>query len=131
MSQISRLGGNGSGPSRCQVDLSRAGGSIVVSVSGELDAATVGLLEEPLLHAAAAHQDAVVDLSGCGFIDSAVIAALVTAQRCMTRGGASLKVVGKAPSQPLRVLEITGLDDHLPVCETVADAVGQMEATTG
>lgn len=123
MSLVSVSAANGSGPSSCEVELTRAAGTLVLAVSGELDAATVGRLEEPLLHAVASHEDAVVDLTRCEFIDSTVVATLVMAYRCSNREDSFLRLVGTLQSQPWRVLEITGLDDHLPLYSGLVEAL--------
>jgi anti-anti-sigma factor len=112
----------------CRVEISRADGSIVLSVEGPLDAATIGELEQPLLQAVESGQNVVVDLSACEFIDSAVIAAIVLAKRCMRPTGASLTLVGGDASQPLRALEIAGLEGQLPIFPTLAAAVQKRAA---
>ena len=107
----------------CQVELSRADGTIVLSIHGQLDAASVGEFEQPLLQAVESGENVIVDLSACDFIDSTVIAAIVLAKRCMRPMGSSLTLVGGDVSQPLRALEITGLQGQLPVFPTLAAAV--------
>lgn len=84
-------------------------GRVVFHVVGELDLATVSLLEDAL----AAHGDArspVIDLGGCSFLDSSGVRALAaTAKRVETQGG-QLELVARKDSGVARVLEITGID---------------------
>lgn len=107
----------------CRVVISRAEGALVLSVEGQLDAATVSELEQPLLQAVESGENVIVDLSACDFIDSAVIAAIVLAKRCMRPTGATLRLVGGSVSQPLRALEIAGLEGQLAVFPDLAAAV--------
>jgi anti-anti-sigma factor len=108
---------------RCRVEVSSADGAIVLSVEGQLDAATVGGFEQPLLQAVESGENVIVDLSACNFIDSAVIAALVLAKRCMRPYGTSLRLVGGDVSQPLRALEIAGLQGQVAVFPSLTAAV--------
>jgi anti-sigma B factor antagonist len=128
MSQISRFAGDGPGQAGCVVGLGRTDGTAVLAVSGELDAATVDQLQEPLRRVAASDQSAIIDLTECGFIDSAVVATLVAVARSMATEASELRLVAKPGSQPLRVLEITGLNGRLPVYGRLADALGAQAA---
>ena len=106
-----------------KVEVSRANGAIVLSVEGNLDAATVGEFEQPLLRAVESGENVIVDLSGCEFIDSAVIAAIVLAKRCMRPFGTSLRLVGHQVSQPIRALEIAGFEGQVAVFSSLTAAV--------
>jgi anti-anti-sigma factor len=112
----------------CRVEVSRGDGAIVLTVEGQLDAATVGDFEQPLLQAVESGENVIVDLSGCDFIDSAVIAAIVLAKRCMRPTGSSLRLVGGEVSQPARALEIAGLEGQVAVFPSLAAAVRDREA---
>jgi anti-anti-sigma factor len=107
----------------CRVEVSRSDGAIILTVEGQLDAATVGDFEPPLLQAVESGENVIVDLSACNFIDSAVIAALVLAKRCMRPYGTSLRLVGGDVSQPLRALEIAGLEGQVAVFPSLTAAV--------
>ena len=121
----------------CRVEVSRSDAAIILTVEGQLDAATVGDFEPPLVQAVESGENVIVDLSACTFIDSAVIAAIVLAKRCMKPAGASLRLVGGEVSQPLRALEITGLQGQVAVFPTLAAAVhgsngsGRKQASAG
>lgn len=107
----------------CRVEVSRANGAVVLAVAGQLDAATVEIFEKPLLEAVASGENVIVDLSECQFIDSAVIAAIVLARRIMRPRGTTLRVVGGPEAQPLRALEIAGLEGQVAVFPTLASAI--------
>jgi anti-sigma B factor antagonist len=67
----------------------------------------------------------VVDLSGCTFLDSSALRALVRAQRRGAEKGGRLVLV--APSQPARrVIEMATLDRFVPVWETLEEAVNSV-----
>jgi anti-anti-sigma factor len=82
-------------------------GTMVVSVTVELDLYTVQELERVLPDAAGAGR-VVVDLSQCTFLDSTALGVLVEASRRLD-GGAPLLVVA-ASAEVLRPFELTGLD---------------------
>lgn len=72
------------------------GGSVVITVEGELDVHT-------RLHLARAlgrheHRQVHLDLSGVTFADSAALAAILSANRAATRAGGSVEVVAVSPT---------------------------------
>ena len=89
------------------IHLSTEGGSTVLAVDGEVDAATVDQFRQALLEAQHSRR-VVVDLSGVTFMDSTGINALVGAHHRMSQDG-ELRLVGLR-SNVQRVFEITGLD---------------------
>jgi anti-sigma B factor antagonist len=85
---------------------------VVLAVSGELDIASVGALQDQLneLHLAG-WNDVVLDLRELTFIDSCGLSLLLREERAARRAGASFAIVDGSP--PLaRMLEIVGLEDH-------------------
>ena len=82
------------------------GTQTVLSVGGEVDAATVERLRSALVDAQRAPR-VIVDLSAVTFLDSAGVNALVGAYHRVPPGG-ELRVVGLRPNVR-RVFEITGL----------------------
>jgi len=96
------------------------GGAAALHVAGDLDLATAPLLEDALADVGASV--VVIDLSGCSFLDSAGIRALVGAARRLADGGRSLRVVA-ADSGIVRLLEITGVDTLIGVHPTLDDAL--------
>jgi len=100
----------------------------VVRLSGELDAHTSGqlrsLLNELLL---AGQGNLVLDLSGLSFIDSAGLAALLSAAKGTRRGGGRLLLSGPAPAVR-RVMALTGIDVVLTTVDSVDEALARMAA---
>lgn len=96
-----------------------ANGVRVLEVRGELDLQTVDELRRRMPERFSITAPAIVDLSGCEFIDSTGISALVTAcRRAEADGHPGLVLVAAPGSQVRKVLRITSLDSHLPVLES-------------
>jgi anti-sigma B factor antagonist len=97
----------------------------VVLVAGELDALTAPRLHDELVALAGQGVDRIVlDLRRLDFVDSFGLGVIVSARRRLSQQGNSLCLVaGEAQSALRRVLEITGLDQVLPVHPSVAAAV--------
>jgi anti-sigma B factor antagonist len=105
------------------------GDTRAVAVAGELDQATVPELQRVLDEVIDTGSGGLlIDLSGCSFIDSSGLAALVSARERLTgaeeRGFA---ICGGSP-QVLRLLEITGLDKAMSVVATREEALGALRA---
>jgi anti-sigma B factor antagonist len=102
----------------------RDGDPSVVTVVGELDLATSPLLVAELDQVPALGNGLVaVDLSGCEFIDSSGLNALVNAHSELEGKGGRLVVVCDDPNI-LKVFEIAGLDQVLEI-------VASLEAVRG
>jgi anti-sigma B factor antagonist len=93
------------------LEVARNGPAAVLSVKGELDAATAPDLAE-LCHSvhAAGARDVVIDLTDTSFLDSSGLRALIEAHRLFADGGHLQLVHASEPVR--RLLEITGLDDY-------------------
>jgi anti-anti-sigma factor len=115
------------GRSPFEVGVIRCAGVTVISVRGELDVRTVGELADPLLASVRSGDEVVIDLSACDNVDSSVVAAIVVAHQTVQRDGASLRLVARLESQPVRVLRITGLYSYLPVFFTLGAAVSDAQ----
>jgi anti-sigma B factor antagonist len=103
-------------------------GVAAVQVRGELDLATVGKLEERVERALTqGPAPLLIDFTGCGFIDSTVIALLV---KLRLRLGHSVppRFVVVAKHQPLGLLRLTGLDREMPVFASLPEAMRALEA---
>ena len=100
----------------------RENGVVVVSLAGELDLYNAGDVREALLAATAEEpQRLVVDLAGVTFIDSTALGVLIEARsRLANRRGFLLAAPGL---EAKRALEISGLDRHFSVHDSVADAL--------
>jgi len=95
-------------------------GSWRVTVAGELDAASSPELAaaiDPLVALPAT--SVVVNLEGVGFMDSSGLRTLVRAANQARDGGGSL-VLARASGAVVRLLEVTGLVEHLPTSDEPA-----------
>jgi anti-sigma B factor antagonist len=90
-----------------------ADGSIRVMVSGELDLAVAGQLESRLRELADGGHRVELDLSDLEFMDSSGIRVVVTALNSSRSGGWQLTISPQLTDQVRRLIEITGLMDHL------------------
>lgn len=93
--------------------VSMSDGACAVRVVGDLDMATAPELEERIASVVSASR-LVIDLTQCTFLDSAAVRALMTIARDADTAGTPLALVASDPGI-LRVLEITAVDDILPV----------------
>ena len=98
--------------------VARDDGSIVVSLAGELDLYNAQTVREALLGACEEHPERlIVDLSEVKFIDSTALGVLIEARsRMENRRGFILAAPGL---ETRRALEISGLDRHFSVHDTV------------
>jgi len=92
------------------LDTSRAGATTVVTLTGELDLAGAGALEQELDGAAAGA--VVLDLRGLEFMDSTGLRAIVVAALEAQRAGGSLALVA-GPEPVMRVFDITRMRERL------------------
>jgi anti-anti-sigma factor len=100
----------------------RNGGATVVRLAGELDLYNAHRVREALL-ACCDESPArlVVDLSDVEFVDSTVLGVLVEVRSRMDEKDAFALAAPQAETK--RALEISGLDRHFHVRETVEDAI--------
>jgi anti-anti-sigma factor len=95
---------------------------VVLTLGGELDLATVPLLQEQLDLAMRGRAAVVIDLAGLKFIDSSGLRMLVRAQQCLSDSGRQLVLV--RGGQPVhRLFELTGLDSHFKWCGSASAAL--------
>ena len=91
-------------------------GAVSVQLSGELDLAARPVVNEQVSAALIENADidrVVVDLGGVKFCDSSGLGALLDIRRVAEKVGAA--IVLRAPSAGVaRVLDIAGIDDHMP-----------------
>ncbi|HEX2359262.1 MAG TPA: STAS domain-containing protein [Solirubrobacterales bacterium] len=131
-----------------RIDVERSNGrppSVVVI--GELDLATADQLETALRELATEVHGVVVDLSSCSFVDSSGLRAILVAAKLFEgrdRDGAAPDRDGAAPAgrratrgclviaaprpSVQRVLEISGVDQGVPVFATRSDALEAVAA---
>jgi anti-sigma B factor antagonist len=96
--------------------------AVVLSLAGELDLYNAEEVRGALLDACAGEPDVlVVDLEEVRFIDSTALGVLIEARSRMSdRSGFRLAAPGL---ETRRALEVSGLDRHFVVHDTVADAL--------
>ena len=102
--------------------ITRNEGSVVVSLAGELDLYNAHEVRDALLECCAESPDRlVVDLSGVKFIDSTALGVLIEARtKLPNRRGFLLAAPGM---ETKRALEISGLDRHFAVHDTLDSAL--------
>ena len=95
----------------------------VVALSGESDVNTVRFVREFLAtQVAAGERRVVVDLSGLEFMDCAGLQELLHAHQTLLELGGSMALAG--PGRVVaRVLQLTGIDQQIPVYRTVQAVV--------
>jgi anti-anti-sigma factor len=95
----------------------------VVAFHGELDGAAAADLSARIGEVLAMPEGALlIDLSGCTFIDSLGVAALVRASKAMWGQGRQVTVAASHP-QVRRILELSGADSLVRVWWTRDEAV--------
>jgi anti-sigma B factor antagonist len=95
---------------------------VVLSLHGDLDLATVSLLQEELDHARRGKAAIVIDLSRLRFIDSTGLHLLMRAEQELRDSGVQLVVV-RGPRAVQRVFALTTLDSHFEFCDSPSAAL--------
>lgn len=98
---------------------------VVLILGGDLDLATVPLLQEHLDRAMCSRAAVVIDLAGLEFIDSSGLEVLVRADRQVRASGGQLVLLGGSRAV-YRVFELAGVDRYFawsnsPSGQTVAE----------
>ena len=111
-----------------EIKTESADDALLVRVIGELDLSTHEQLRGPLIDAAGTGSSVVVDLSECEFVDSSGIRALLLGHEAIRSSDSGVKRVLIAGAQPQvrRVLEMTGVDDAIPVHDSVENALATL-----
>ena len=123
------LDGTSRGTLVCRLDESTAD-VVRVNVRGEIDLATVPILEAALDDALAREGPVVLDLRDVSFGDSSGLHLVVCADRGAHQSGRRLVIV-KGPPQVHRPFVLTGLDARLEIVEEPALVVATEPALTG
>jgi anti-anti-sigma factor len=97
-------------------------GAVVVQLGGELDLYNAEVVRQALMDVAkGAPERLILDLSEVEFIDSTALGALIEARASLPDRGVLLLA---APAhETRRALQVSGLDRHLPVHDTVDAAL--------
>ena len=100
----------------------RNDGATIVKLAGELDLYNAHTVREALIKCCEDSPDRlIVDLSGVNFIDSTALGVLIEARtRLANRRGFILAAPGL---ETKRALEISGLDKHFSIHESLSDAL--------
>ena len=99
----------------------RRNGALVLHLVGEIDLYNANQVREALLEALDSRPTrVVVDLSEVDFVDSTALGVLVEARSRL--GGIGLLLAGPQ-RETRRTLQVSGLDRHLPVHDSVDDAL--------
>jgi anti-sigma B factor antagonist len=103
----------------------------IFSLTGELDEATAQQLRDPLQKTIDAGTDVVmIDMTGCGFIDSTGLGVIVDGwKQLQDRNGdrAALAICCAEP-EVRRLLEVTGLDQAIAIYDTREEALATLSA---
>ena len=91
-------------------------GSVVLTVQGEIDVATVGVLRRRLLDACEREDDVTVDLRRVGFVDCLGLRVLLEQHEHSAERGRRLEFV-QGPPALRRVFELTGASETLRFVE--------------
>jgi anti-sigma B factor antagonist len=98
-------------------------GAPVISVLGEVDLATVPAFKQTLLCAAEdGTGEVIVDLTGCSFLDSRGLGALLATRGRLERSNRRLALVLSHPSV-IRIFQITQFDELFEIYPTLGAAV--------
>ena len=116
-------GGGVSGNEPPVASIDKRDGATVIALTGELDLYNAEDVRASLLECCADEPAVlVVDMEQVTFIDSTALGVLIEARsRLADRGGFRLAAPGL---ETRRALEVSGLDRHFSVHDTVADALG-------
>ena len=96
---------------------------VVLELRGELDLATVPIVQREMRQAKGFHDLVVIDLRQVSFMDSAGLQLLLSLQKRMRERGGSLLVV-QGSRQVRRLFELTGIIDQLQLIDDPAAAPG-------
>lgn len=94
----------------------------VLKVHGDVDLATAPVLESAIAESWVPPQRLIIDASDLPFMDSTGLGVLVKAAiRARDEGGQV--VLAAVGARVHKVLAITGLDEHVAICDTVEEAL--------
>jgi anti-sigma B factor antagonist len=112
-------------PGTLEVNTESAGGTVIISASGEVDMVTAPRLEDAARRAIENAPTALVlDLGGVSFLSSAGLSVLVRTHKLAkeSQDGTELRIVATSPAT-LRPIQLMGLDDDLAIYATRDEAV--------
>ncbi|MDO9486235.1 MAG: STAS domain-containing protein [Actinomycetota bacterium] len=98
------------------------GNAAVLTVLGDVDLATAPVLDSAISDAWTPPDQLVIDATSVPFMDSTGLGVLVKAVMRAREEGGGVALVG-VTSRVHKVLSITGIDEHLSIYDSVAEAV--------
>jgi anti-anti-sigma factor len=104
--------------SHFRIEVSDVGARSLLKLVGELDLASAPVLEKELDRLDDSAQ-IIVDLRDLEFIDSTGLSVLVRANQRAADGGGEFGIISSGDGQVRRLLDLTGLQEHLRVAETL------------
>jgi anti-sigma B factor antagonist len=100
------------------IEVSRNGDRVVVRLEGELDLASVPMLESEMENATLDDPATVVlDLSGLEFIDSTGLRAILSLDKHSEERGQTFALV-RGSQQVQRLMNMTRVDEHLKIIDS-------------
>jgi anti-anti-sigma factor len=105
-------------PFSCEVKRGRA--SAVVEVTGELDLATVEVVQNALQSVVRTKRSVTLDLRGLSFMDSTGLRLILEIDGMARQDGFNLTVV-RAPETVQRMFGLSGVEDHLVFIDAPED----------
>ena len=112
------------------IDVEQRGEAYVVRLGGELDLYNADKVRTALLDVAGrAPERLVLDLEEVEFVDSTALGALIEARASMPNRRGLL--LAQPNIETRRALQVSGLDRHLPVHDTVDEALASDEPGQG
>ncbi|MBI2298205.1 MAG: STAS domain-containing protein [Armatimonadetes bacterium] len=110
-----------------RVNISVVDGLVVLSLFGEVDIASVPILQEHFQRQfAEGSQRMIVDLEGLDYLDSTGLGCVTAARRQAREAGGDLLLVCTR-QRVLRLFNITGLDQVFVICRSVAEATARLQ----
>lgn len=109
-------------PEALTIDVRHQPGHVLVAVAGEVDISTAPQLREQLAGLAGKGRPLIIDLDRVNFIDASGLGVLAGTAKRAAAHGTSLHVVAARP-HTRRLFSITGLDQHIPLTRTLAEAL--------
>jgi anti-sigma B factor antagonist len=101
---------------RFAVSGERVNGTARVRLEGEMDLAVIGEVDREMQRAEATDAERIVlDLDGLEFMDASGIRLLLELNERSQSNGGRLRITGIGAPQVRRVLELTGVDELLPL----------------
>lgn len=112
-----------------EVVVEQVQGVWVFTLRGEHDISVEPSLQQEVERAFDAGSTVIVDLSEVAFMDSSVLRALAYgSKRASEHADDRIRIVAPPDSHPRRLLAMTGLDAHVPISDTRAEALTAIEA---